>query len=309
MSFAQRSRKPRFLSVALFGAALLPLAVLATAGPAAAARPATVVGPTVTRVSPASGTAAGGTKVMITGTGFTGASTVDFGAVAAASFTVSRTGTSITAYSPAEAAGLVDLTVTVGSTTSAIVTADQFTFLDTSVTMVRPDTGSVAGGLPVSISGKFFTGATEVLFGSVAVPAADFTVNATGSVITLDTPAHAAGLVDVTVVAPAGTSPAVTHDQFTYGVPWLMRATPHSGPSTGGTIVTITGYYMTIGVEGVTFGGVAAESFAVGAHTITAVAPPGTAGSVVAVQVETTAGTTAVSSMGMFTYEPPPPVS
>jgi hypothetical protein len=48
--------------------------------------PATV--PAVTGVSPASGTTAGGTTVTITGSGFTGATKVVFGAVAATSYTV-----------------------------------------------------------------------------------------------------------------------------------------------------------------------------------------------------------------------------
>ena len=47
-----------------------------------------VAAPTVTAISPASGTAAGGTPVTITGTDFTGATAVDFGTVAATDVTV-----------------------------------------------------------------------------------------------------------------------------------------------------------------------------------------------------------------------------
>ncbi len=56
--------------------------------------------PTVTGVSPSSGPTAGGTGVTITGTGFTGATAVDFGANAATSYTV-VSDTEITATSPA----------------------------------------------------------------------------------------------------------------------------------------------------------------------------------------------------------------
>ena len=47
-----------------------------------------VAAPTVTGLSPTSGPAAGGTLVTITGTGFTGATAVDFGTTPATSFTV-----------------------------------------------------------------------------------------------------------------------------------------------------------------------------------------------------------------------------
>ena len=58
--------------------------------------------PTVTSISPTSGPTAGGSTVTITGTGFTGATKVVFGLVAATCFTVAAT--TITAVSPAETA-------------------------------------------------------------------------------------------------------------------------------------------------------------------------------------------------------------
>src|SRR5689334_12453761 len=59
------------------------------------------VTPTVTNVSPNSGTTAGGTTVFITGSGFCDVtSAVDFGATAATAFTV-QSDTSIKATSPA----------------------------------------------------------------------------------------------------------------------------------------------------------------------------------------------------------------
>ena len=82
--------------------------------------------PTVTGVSPSSGPAAGGTSVTITGTDFTGASAVHFGASQAASFSVVNS-TQITATSPA-GAGTADVTVTTPSGTSATSAADQFTY-------------------------------------------------------------------------------------------------------------------------------------------------------------------------------------
>ena len=70
---------------------------------------ATAAAPTVTGISPTSGPAAGGTLVTITGTGFTGATAVDFGTNPATDLTVVND-TTITADSPA-GTGTVDVTV------------------------------------------------------------------------------------------------------------------------------------------------------------------------------------------------------
>ena len=94
--------------------------------------------PTVTGVSPSQGSNAGGTSVSITGTNFTGATAVTFGSVAAGGFTV-NSDTSITATSPAEPNGQVDVTVTGTAGTSVTSPADQFTF-------VAPGTISAVGG-------------------------------------------------------------------------------------------------------------------------------------------------------------------
>jgi hypothetical protein len=82
---------------------------------------------TVTSIFPTSGITVGGTSVSITGTDFTGATSVKFGSVEASSFTVNST-TSITATSPAGSVGAVDITVTTAVGTSATSSADKFTY-------------------------------------------------------------------------------------------------------------------------------------------------------------------------------------
>src|SRR6185369_15586223 len=67
--------------------------------------------PTLTGVSPASGTAAGGTAVTLTGTGFLAGATVILGGTPATGVTVVNS-TSITATTPAHAAGTVSVVVT-----------------------------------------------------------------------------------------------------------------------------------------------------------------------------------------------------
>ena len=67
--------------------------------------------PTVTSVSPASGTVNGGTQISITGTGFLSGASVTFGGAAATGVTVVSS-TSITATTPAHAAGAVSVVAT-----------------------------------------------------------------------------------------------------------------------------------------------------------------------------------------------------
>jgi IPT/TIG domain len=75
------------------------------------------------------------------------------------------------------------------------------------------------------------------------------------------------------VTTPAGTSAAVTADQYTYKVlpQAVTKVSPTSGPTTGGTTVTFTGTGFT-GATKVLLG--AATSFSVVSATqITAVSP------------------------------------
>lgn len=168
--------------------------------------------PVVTGVAPNAGPAAGGTSVTITGSGFTGATQVDFGSAnAASSFTFDSDG-QISATSP-PGAGTVDVTVTTPGGTSALSAADQFVYSPLPVVSgVSPDTGPIAGGTLVTITGSGFTGATEVDFG--AGNAASFTFDTDGQ-ITATSPAGS-GTVDISVITPGGTSTASVADQFTY---------------------------------------------------------------------------------------------
>src|SRR5437016_1687044 len=118
------------------------------------------------------------------------------------------------------------------------------------VTNVNPNTGPTSGGTSVTITGTNFTGATAVKFGSAN--ATSFTVNSSTS-ITATSPAGS-GTVDITVTTGGGTSATSAADQFTYiGAPTVTNVSPNTGPTTGGTSVTITGTNFT-GATAVKFG-------------------------------------------------------
>lgn len=84
---------------------------------------------------------------------------------------------------------------------------------DPGVNSVNPNSGGIAGGTLVTISGINFTGATAVTFGAVA--ATSFRV-ISPSVISAVTPAKSAGVADVVVTTPNGTSPNTVADNYTY---------------------------------------------------------------------------------------------
>ena len=170
--------------------------------------------PTVTSVSPNSGTTAGGTSVTITGTNLNGTTAVNFGATAATSYTV-NSATQITATSPAGSTGTVDITVTTPGGTSTTGASDQFTYTGPPPTVTGVSPSSGPAGTSVTITGTNFTGATEVDFG--ACIQSTFTVNSATQIRTTS-PAGGNGLVDVTVFTPGGTSATNASDKYNYGV-------------------------------------------------------------------------------------------
>ena len=85
-----------------------------------------VAAPTIDALDASGGPVDGGTTVTLSGSGFTGATEVDFGGVPA-DFVVNDDG-SITATSPAQDAGTVDVSVTTPFGTSAAGPGDQFTY-------------------------------------------------------------------------------------------------------------------------------------------------------------------------------------
>ncbi len=95
----------------------------------AVAQPVTV--PAISRLEPDSGATAGGTSVVIYGSGFlgmTGTSAVKFGGANATRYVV-NSATQITATAPAHAAGVVDVVVTaLGGSSDASGHADDFTY-------------------------------------------------------------------------------------------------------------------------------------------------------------------------------------
>jgi alpha-tubulin suppressor-like RCC1 family protein len=171
--------------------------------------------PTVLKLSAKGGPAAGGTILTITGTEFTGATEVDFGAVAVSTLTV-NSNTSITVTSPANVAGTTDVRVATGSGLSAVTTKDHFKYVP-SVESVSPANGPVVGGVIVTITGSGFipgTSATTFKFGKAKASSVECASTTTCTV--LSPVAKTAGTVDVQATAAKVKSPLLAGDHFTY---------------------------------------------------------------------------------------------
>ncbi len=158
-----------------------------------------------------------------------------------------------------------------------------FTYVGTpTLTAVSPSTGLIGGGTSVTLTGTNFQSGATVTFGSNA--ATGVTV-ASSTTITATTPAGAAGAVNVTVNNPVGPGATLTNG-FTYAnpAPTAISISPSSGPSGGGTSVTITGTNFLSGAL-VTFGSTQVTPSSVTSTTITATTPADPLGGAVNVVV------------------------
>ncbi|GAA1912305.1 IPT/TIG domain-containing protein [Streptantibioticus ferralitis] len=240
-------------------------------------------------ISPNQGSTGGGTTVAITGTGLAGTTAVHFG-TKPATIVSNPDDTHVNVVSPA-ATGTVGVTVTTPGGTSNPVS---FYYVGApSKAGLSVSSGPTAGGNTVTISGTGLATTTSVSFGAnTAVPTvvSDSQLNVTVPAAT------AAGSVGVTVTAAGGSGNGLT---YTYvATPTIGTLSPNSGPTSGGTAVTIPGTGLTT-TQSVIIGGAAAPFSVISDTEIAAVTPPGTAGDQT-VSVVTTGGT--ASAAAGFAY-------
>lgn len=255
--------------------------------------------PVISSISPAAGPTTGGTFVTITGANFTGATSVTFGGLPCTSVSVVSSAT-ITCVTPARTAGTVEVIITTpqGQNTTTGTQNDYTYTSGPTVTSVSPNTGPATGNTVVTISGTGFTASgMTVKFGTVT---AVFTYIDSTTIVAV-APAQSAGVVDVIVTTPGGTSPNTAADNYTYtgsSAPVITSLSPVSGPV--GTSVIITGTGFT-GATSVTFGGVSSLFTVNNSTQITATVPVGTPAGVVDVRVTTPGGTSANTAADNFT--------
>jgi hypothetical protein len=170
------------------------------------------------------------------------------------------------------------------------------------LTSISPTSGPTTGGTVITLTGTNFVAGSSVQVGGVAATAVTL-VSTTQMRAT--TPAGTAGARTVQVTTPSGQSAGLT-SAFTYvapATPTITSISPTSGPTAGGTQITLTGTNFVSGAT-VRVGGVAATGVTFTSATqLRATTPAGAAG-VAAVQVTNPSGQS-VTLNNAFTYTAP----
>ena len=275
--------------------------------------------PTVTNVSPHSGSVEGGTAVAVEGTNLSGASVVEFGPGNDATGIQVVSASKLIVVAPAASsvgAVAVFVTTPAGSSSSALATADEYVYSappSPAVTNVSPDSGSIDGGAAVAVEGTNLSGASVVEFGPMNYATSIQVVSA--SKIIAVAPAASSPLpVAVVVSTPAGSSSTTldTADQYTYTSPPVSTVTnvaPNSGSVDGGAAVAVEGTNLS-GASVVEFG---PGNDATGVHVVSSskvvvVAPAASSAGAVAVVVGTPAGSSSamLDAADEYVYTAPP---
>ena len=274
------------------GATTGPIMVTTPGGTATSSTSFTVQ-PAISSFNPTSGVI--GTSVVITGSGFTGATGVAFNGTTQLALTV-NSDTQITTTVPSGTSpGTNPITVTTPGGTAT--SSGSFTVNGSptpTITGFNPTSGSV--GTSVVITGTGFTGANAVTFSSGK--AATYTVTDDFHISTSVPAGAITGTIQVTT--PGGT--ATSSGSFTVNTgpptPTITSFSPTSGSV--GTSVTITGTGFT-NASAVKFNGTAATYTVTNDTHIGTTVPAGATSGTITV---TTPGGTATSSTS-FTVNPP----
>lgn len=225
--------------------------------------------------SPTAGSSAGGTEVVVSGTGLATTETVTFGGTAATILDVAADGTQVTVSTPA---GTGSVAVVVGLAGGNLLTAPgSFDYLeaeDRSIDDVSPDFGPTDGDTEVTILGEGLHDVTGVEFNGI--PGEIDLVSDDGTTIVVRTPAHPEGRARIHLVTDSGER-LIAPDTHRYVEPSVDGLLPSEGSQAGGTEVTITGSDFDL-ADTVTFGGVPAtvQSVSPDGTRLVVITPPGT---------------------------------
>ncbi len=216
-------------------------------------QPAPSPAPSVTSISPNTGTAGNSVAVTLAGTNFvTGSTTTAVWLAKSGSGNITATGVTVNSASqitctfplPAPSsmsAGQWDVAVRNPDYQTGSL-GNAFTVVNPpipTVTGISPVTGPIAGGTTVTITGTNLAGATAVTFGTTA---ATYTVTSATSITATSPAGSSAGIVDITVTTPGGISATSPADQFTYKItPIVTSISPNNGYVATSVTVTIAG--------------------------------------------------------------------
>ncbi len=160
-----------------------------------------VLPPTVTGVSPNTGSVDGGNQITVSGTNFNISAQVSVGGVPSTNYTVNSSTSITVTVPPATAPGTASVVVSTTAGSSQPNTLYTYVAVPT-LTAISPSSGPIAGGTTVTITGSGFTGASQVTF--AGTNAKSYTI-VNDTTITAVTPvAFIAGTAQVAVTTPGG---------------------------------------------------------------------------------------------------------
>lgn len=166
--------------------------------------------PTISSITPSTGTIAGGTSVTIVGDKFRAGIAAIFGGTGATCSPVT-TPTQLLCTTPAHSAGFVDVTVTNDDGQSATKT-NGFIY-GPNVASISPSSGGTAGGAQVTLTGENFVNGATIAIGGTTCTSIVFTSSTS---MTCIVPAHGtAEAVDVVVTNPDAGAGTLSNG-FTY---------------------------------------------------------------------------------------------
>jgi hypothetical protein len=276
-----------------------------------------VAAPTVSSVDPATGALAGGTTIVITGTGFSATLTgVTIGGTACTSV-VRDSATQITCVTPAKAAAAYSIVVTnIDGQTGTL--SNGFTYSDAAAapTVSSLTNGSVAASVATSIGviGTGFSASinaveTRAVGSGGAWSACTSVVRNSATSITCTTPTLAAGSYDVRVTnsdTQTGTGSSVL---TSVAAPTVSSVSPTGFALAGGSLTINGTNYPVLANVSATVGGTAVTNLArVSAIQLTCTAPAKAAGSYDVVVTNTLVSNSGTLSSGLA-YAAAPAIS
>ncbi len=217
----------------------------------------------------------GGVEATVHGTGFAPQTGVSFSGEPALRVTFVDS-TLLRVLTPPRVRGFADLRVTTPADSVEVDDAVQY-YDPLRVDAVEPASGLIAGGETVVVRGLGFTSDSTVKFG--ATSAAVGAVNAQAGTITVTTPAHAAGVVDVFV--QNGIDSAVLQNGFYFradATPFVAGVTPRFGPTAGGNTARVVGFGLNTPGTQIRFGSTPATVSQSAPSWADVVVPPGALG-------------------------------
>ena len=248
----------------------------------------TSAAPVISSITPSSSPSQGGVSITINGTGFGASSSALLGgSIIAIS---SANDTRIIGTIPAgEGAGRSVVVFASGQASSPV----NFDYSPPSITAVTPAIAPTNGGTIITLTGSSFgINSTLTLNGASITP-----ITRSHTFITFAMPAGQGSGLPIVVTAATQASPAAS---ISYSPPVITNVTPASGPSQGGSMITITG--SNFGLSRAVTIGTNPASVISGSHTQLVVMTP--AGEGINKAVKVTTGQQ-VSNSSSFSYAPP----